>query len=105
MFYAFLIDGQGNYGLFLHTADNGYTVVQAYTTAPSGVIKGGINVVNHLTVICKGDKITLAVNGTTLITVAATLVGPGNIGLIVDAPSGSNGVEASFKDLRLSPLG
>ncbi len=58
--------------------------------------------VNHLTVTCNGDTITLAVNGTTLNTSTATLVQPGDIGLDVFAPATINGVEASFKDLHLS---
>lgn len=103
MYYGFLIDGQGHYELVRGETDNSDTFVQESTAAPPGVIKSGINAVNHLTVTCKGDKITLAVNGTTLNTYTATIVQPGNVGLGLNALPSINGVEASYKDLRLSP--
>ncbi len=103
VFYEFVIDGQGHYALALTKTDNTLISLQQITAAPPGVIKGGINAVNHLTVTCKGDKITLAVNGTTLNTYTATLVQPGSVGVSISAPSSINGVEASYKNLRLSP--
>ncbi|MDQ6908675.1 MAG: DUF1080 domain-containing protein, partial [Chloroflexota bacterium] len=102
-YYEFLIDGQGHYMLVRGETDNSYTFIQELIAAPPGVIKGGINAMNHLTVTCKGNKITLAVNGTTLNTYTAMIMQPGNIGLGLNAPPSINGVEASYKNLRLSP--
>lgn len=102
VYYAFLIDGQGHYGLYLNSKENVFSAVQPLTAGPPGVIKTGPNAVNHLTVTCKGDKIFLAVNGTTVNSYTATVTQPGNVGVIVSAAATINGVEAAFKDLRVS---
>ena len=100
--YMFLIDGQGRYGLFESMGDGNTITVQPYTSAPSGTIKVGANAVNHLLVICRGDQITLVVNGTMLNSYTATVTQPGIIGVAVGAPTGVNGVEAAFTNFRLS---
>lgn len=99
--YDFLITSQGEYFLGLLNPDGTYTNLVALSPGPPGVFKTGIGTVNHLLVICKGDKITIAVNGTTLTTVTATLTQAGIVGVTI------NGVdvdfEVAFKDLRLVP--
>jgi len=99
--YAFRINSKGEYTLLIINADNSNTTVQPLTASPA-IKKGGV--VNHLTVVCKGETITLAANGTTLGMWKATLVKPGQVGVVVNSPlRGGAGLEGAFKDLRISP--
>ncbi len=98
--YTFLIDSQGTYWLLLENID-GVAATVSSQRGPPGVIKAGTGAANHLSVTCKGDTITLAVNGTVLTTVPAKVTQPGDIGITVSATKGGNGAEVVFKDLRL----
>ncbi len=99
--YAFRINSMGQYTLLQINADNSNTTIQSLTTSPA-IKKGGVP--NHLTVICKGETVTLAVNGTTLGMWKVALVKPGTVGVIANSPSrGGAGLEGAFKNLQISP--
>ncbi len=103
-YYLFAIDSQGRYTIFYTLADGTFSQIVPTTSAPDGAFKTGIGAVNHLTVTCKGDKITIAVNDKQLATATATLMQPGAFGLYVESPTSNGGIEVGFKNLRLSPV-
>jgi hypothetical protein len=62
---------------------------------------------NHLTVICQGDNVTVAINGQPVGTYSTPLLTAGAVGLVVSSPpnpSGSVGTQAAFTNLRISPV-
>ncbi len=65
------------------------------------------NTGNHLVVTCQADKLSVAINGTTLGTYPATFASTGTIGLEVINPlhpSGPVGMEAAFSNLRVTAV-
>ena len=101
--YIFVIDGQQRYALYQMKGDGTTTFIQAFTPLPAGTMNIGPNAVNHLTAICRGETITLAVNGTTLNTYPAAITAPGSIGVAVESPASVSGIEVAFRNLRVSP--
>lgn len=70
----------------------------------SGAIKSG-TAVNHLTVVCQGDRITLAINGQAVGTYSGVTAVPGGFGVGVSNPrnpSGPAGMAAAFTRLHVS---
>lgn len=70
----------------------------------SAAIKPG-TAVNHLTVVCKGDRITLAINGQEVGTYSGAAMAPGGFGVGVSnprSPSGPVGMAAVFTNLQVS---
>ena len=102
--YFFYIDSQGHFGFNRLNPDNTTTVVQSLTAAPAGALKPGVGSVNHLTVMCKGDKINITVNSKFLATVTASLQKSGNVGVMIGAPPTIKGVEVVYTNLRVTPL-
>ncbi|MHB8646384.1 MAG: protein kinase domain-containing protein [Thermomicrobiales bacterium] len=99
--YTFRINSQGEYTLLQINPDNTNTTIQPLTASPA-LKKGGV--VNHLTVVCKGETVTLAANGAVLGMWKVTLAKPGKVGVVVNSPlRGGAGLEAAFKNLRISP--
>jgi hypothetical protein len=97
--YVFYLTTEGRYTLLLVNADRSTRTLQSLASSPA--IKQG-DAVNHLSVTCKGDQISLAVNGRPLGTYTAPVVGAGDLGVHVYAPPGANGVAAAFQNLRIS---
>ncbi len=100
--YAFLITPQGFYGLELLNKDGSIQRIQPFVFSPA--IKRG-DAPNRLTVICQGDKITLAANGQELGTYTAPVVNPGAIGIAARTPRDVQEMEAAFSNLRVFPAG
>ncbi len=98
--YFFLITPQGAFRLDLRNGDGSLLRIQPLVF--SGAIRRG-DAANRLTVICRGETITLAVNGRKLGTYPATLVAPGGIGVAVGMPPNNQEMEAAFSNLRLFP--
>ena len=102
--YNLFLTADGTFALNLFHADGTVTNV-APRTASTAINKGEVS--NHLTVLCRGNQITLAINGQTVGAYAGTLSEPGAIGLYVANPAnaaGPVGMEAGFKNLRISAL-
>lgn len=62
---------------------------------------------NHLTVVCQGDSVTVAINGHPVGSYSTTLLTAGAVGLVVSSPpnpSGPVGTQAAFANLRISPV-
>jgi hypothetical protein len=62
---------------------------------------------NHLTVICQGDSVAVAINSHPVGSYSTTLLTAGAVGLVVSSPpnpSGSVGMQAAFTNLRVSPV-
>ncbi len=102
--YIFYVTTNGFYRLYLVNANGTTQDIQPPT--PSSAIRRGA-AANHLTVTCRGNRITLAVNGQTLGTYNATVTGAGEIGIVVavpdDATRAGPGIDAAFSNLRLTP--
>lgn len=102
--YNFYITADGTFALNLLPPTGPVTNVVPRTASPA--INTGEEA-NRLTVICRGDRITLAINDQTVGTYEAALQGAGAIGLYIANPvnpAGSVGMEVAFKNLRVSAL-
>ena len=102
--YTFIVYANGSFALTMARADGTVAVVAPRT--PSPVIKRGDDT-NHLTILCWGDRISLAINGYVVGEYEVTLSGAGAIGLYVSSPENTPsppGMEAGFKDLRVSTV-
>lgn len=103
--YLFLIQpAEGTFALNLIDA-SGHATSVAPRTASAAIGRG--NAINHLTVVCRTDRITLAINGQTVGTYRATVSGAGAIGVTVANPAnaaGPMGMEAAFGELRVSAV-
>lgn len=102
--YNFFVTADGTFALNLLPPSGPATSVVPRTASPA--INTG-TASNRLTVICRGASITLVINGQTVGTFEAALQGAGAVGLYVANPanpSGPVGMEASFKNLRVTAL-
>lgn len=102
--YNFYITADGTFALNLLPPVGPVTNVVPRTASPA--INAG-EATNRLTVICRGNRITLAINDQTVGTYEAALQGEGAIGLYIANPanpSGPVGMEVAFKNLRVSAL-
>lgn len=102
--YNFYITADGTFALNLLPPTGPAVNVAPRTT--SAAINIG-EAANRLTVICRGDRITLAINDQTVGTYEAALQGAGAVGLYIanpTNPSGPTGMEVAFKNLRVSAL-
>lgn len=103
--YLFLVQPtDGTFVLNLVNADGRAASVAPRTS--SAAIQGDSGT-NHLTIICRSEQITLAINGQTVGTYPAAITGAGAIGVTVanpTTPSGNTGMEAAFKNLRITAL-
>lgn len=100
--YNFTVTPDGFYSLTLIKTDGSATIIAPRTASPT--IKKG-DATNHLTVIAKGNQITLAINDETVGTFSGPVVGPGVTGVYVGNPPNSvaaDGMEAGFSNLRIS---
>ena len=98
----FFVTNDGRFFLTQIDAAGHGTALAPPTT--SGAIKTG-TAVNHLTVVCKGAEITLAINGQVVGAYSAATVVPGGFGVGVSnprSPSGPGGMAAAFTNLRVS---
>ncbi len=100
--YAFYVTPQGFFGLNLIKGDGSIQAIQS--PAFSRAIKRG-DAPNRLTVVCRGERVTLAANGQELGTYPARMVDPGTIGVVVGASRDAQEMEAAFSNLRLFPVG
>lgn len=102
--YILLLQPQeGYFALNLINATGPATNIAPRTTTPT-INRDGAT--NHLTVICQGGTISLAINNQSVGTFPATLLTAGEIGLLVENPrdpAGSAGMEAAFSNLRITP--
>jgi hypothetical protein len=99
--YIFYVSPQGLWSLFLVNKDGTTKTIRDLN--PSSSIKVG-DATNHLTVTCKGQKITLAANGQPLATIDdATLTSPGEIGVFILSPVNEHSTEVAFKNLTIKP--
>lgn len=102
--YNFFVTADGTFALNLLPLSGPATSVVPRSASPA--INTG-TASNRLTVICRGASITLAINGQTVGTFEAVLQGAGAVGLYVANPanpSGPVGMEAAFKNLRVTAL-
>gem|GEM_PF-2714356 len=102
--YAFIVRPQEQSFALNQLSANGSAMNVGKGTTPA--IKAGTEL-NHLEVIAQGDRITLGVNDTTLGAYTASITQAGAIGLIVSSPpkpTGTDGMEAAFSNLLISPL-
>lgn len=102
--YNFFVSADGTFALNLLPPSGPVTNVVPRTASPA--INAG-EISNRLTVICRGDRITLAINDQTVGTYEAVLQGDGAIGLYVGNPANSAGpvgMEVAFKNLRVSAV-
>lgn len=102
--YNFYVTADGTFALNLLPPAGPVTNVVPRTASPA--INTG-EATNRLTVICRGDRITLAINDQTVGTYEATMQGEGAIGLYIANPAnpaGPVGMEVAFKNLRVSAL-
>ena len=100
--YNFTITPDGFYSLTLIKADGAATAI-APRAASSAVRKG--DAANHLTIIARGDQLTLAINDQAIGTFSGPVVDPGGLGVYVGNPPNSTspvGMEAGFSNLRVS---
>jgi hypothetical protein len=99
--YIFYVSPQGLWSLFLVNKDGTTKTIRDLN--PASGIKVG-DATNHLTVTCRGTKITLAANGQTLGTIDnATLTSPGEIGIFILSPVNDHSTEVAFKNLVVKP--
>lgn len=102
--YNFYVTADGTFALILLPPTGPATTVVPRTPSPA---IGTGEATNRLTVICRGDTITLAINDQTVGTFEATLQGMGAVGLYVANPAnpvGAVGMEAAFRNLRVTAL-
>lgn len=102
--YNFFVSADGTFALNLLPPTGPATSVVP-RTASSAI--NAFEATNRLTVVCRGDRITLAINDQTVGTYEATLQGEGAIGLYIANPAnpaGPVGMEVAFKNLRVSAL-
>ena len=101
--YILLLQPQeGYFALNLINATGPATNIAPRTTTPT-INRDGAT--NHLTVICQGGTISLAINNQPVGIYPATLLSAGEIGLLVENPrdpTGSAGMEAVFSNLRIT---
>ncbi len=100
--YALFINADRTFSITLVNAD-GTSVAIAPKTASAAIGENGKP--QHLTVICKGTTLSLAINGQAVGTYPALLTTEGAIGVIVANPrdpSGPTGIEVAFGNLRLT---
>lgn len=100
--YLLFIYTDQTFAVTLVNADGTGTAVAPRTA--SEAIKGG-DATNHLTVICKGNTMTVAINGQTVGIYSAALATEGAVGVSVAnprEPAGPVGMEAGFSNLRIS---
>jgi hypothetical protein len=98
---AFMISPLGYWGLWESAGVGNLTSVSPAFWNPSGVIKTG-DVVNHLTVICKGTQLTLMINGTVVGNPFKAVRASGIVGVATAAPDTSTASEGYFSNLRVS---
>lgn len=99
----FFVTTDGRFFLTQIDAAGRGTALASPTAAPA--IKPG-TAVNHLTVVCKSDRITLMINGETVGTYGSAAP-PGGFGVGVSnprRPAGSSGMAAAFINLRVSTV-
>jgi hypothetical protein len=84
-YYSFLVSSDGYYGI--SKVKNGeHTLLSGTQMSRNDDIKQG-TAGNHLSIICQGDKLTLAVNGILIQTVTDADYSSGDVGLIVGSAS------------------
>lgn len=104
-FYNFVITADGRYTLNLVNSEGRGTPLTPRGSSSAAIARG--DVANHLTVVCRGTEITLAVNGQTLGTFTGPLIAPGNVGVYVaDLPSAGNAppMEVAFSNFVISSV-
>jgi len=102
--YNFVIRADGSYSMSLVGTDGRGATVAPRRTSPA--IRPG-DAANHLTVVCRGSEITLAVNGQILGTFTGSLIVPGTVGLYVGELSTSSTaplMEVAFSNLVISSV-
>jgi len=100
--YNFTVTPDGFYALTLIKADGTATAI-APRAISSAIRKG--DAANHLTIVAKGNQLTLTINGQAIGTFSGPIVDPGGIGVYVGNPPNSTspvGMEAGFSNLRVS---
>lgn len=102
--FAFVVYPNGHYALNFISAEGTARAIAPYASTTAITSEGSTI---HLTVICRGDTITLGINGQTIGTRPAPLVNAGAIGIVVGNPPNSTspaGMEAAFSNLRVTAL-
>lgn len=92
-FYSFLISSDGYYGIS-KVKDGGHELISGDQMRRNDDIQSG-TAPNHLSVICQGDQLTLAVNGIVLQTVQDGEYQSGDFGLIAGSSDDSD-IEVRF---------
>ena len=92
-FYILAISSDGYYGI-VKVVNGGLYLLGADQMQPSEAILQG-DAVNHLSAECKGDTLSLSVNGETLFTVEDDTFSSGDVGLEVTTRQ-SGGVDVLF---------
>lgn len=95
--YVFFITSSGDFGLTLINANGQETTVQARTASPA--VRRG-DAINRLTVTCRGQRVTLAINGQVVGNYTVPETTDGQIGVLV---AGVAGTETGFRNLRVAP--
>jgi hypothetical protein len=98
-FYILAISSDGYYGI-VKVENGNLNLLGADQMQPSEAIRQG-NATNHLTVVCKGDTLTLSVNGQTLFTVEDDTFSSGDVGLEVTTRQ-SGGVDVLFTNFSVT---
>lgn len=96
-FYFFTISSDGYYGVSKYINDEESLIGMSEMGKNSNVILGG-DAVNRIKATCKGNSLTLEVNGTVLVDVADSDLTSGDIGLIAGT-YGTPGVDVLFDNL------
>jgi hypothetical protein len=97
--YMFHITGEGFYRIYLYSAEEDASVFLVdWTESP--VIKTGQDEVNHLTVICQGEDLSLSVNGQLLASVTDATLSGGDVALTATAYD-EPGVAIEFDNVEI----
>jgi hypothetical protein len=99
-FYWFEISSDGYYSVDLKQAE-GWTSLLDWQ--PADAIRQGLDVTNHLKVVCQGDQFLFYVNDTHLVSLTDTSLTSGSIGLAVGAFDQA-GVVVHFDNLKVYAL-
>lgn len=102
--YAFVVYPSGHFALNLINADGTARAIAPYASTAALTTQG---TTIHLTATCRGDRVTLSINGQAVGTYPALVTSPGAIGIVVGNPPNSTspaGMEAAFSNLRVMSI-
>ncbi|MGC8875180.1 MAG: hypothetical protein ACP5SI_12140 [Chloroflexia bacterium] len=98
-FYSFSLSGVGEYSFAKLVGDEWVTLVP---WTPTSAIWGILP--NRITVLCRGDELSLRVNGVLLNRLRDSDFAEGDVGIFAGTRSDASGVRVLFDDLQVVPL-